>query len=73
MEKICKKCGYKLIWENPIIKGRWHESADSYDGWDFCHPCMVGHCLATDCAACGLGRLPGCDWLDTKQNYMRDG
>lgn len=70
--KNCKVCGSRMVWENPNLRGHFHESSCNLADWDICHDCMVDHCVKTDCADCNFGKLPECRFHSMKINYMED-
>jgi hypothetical protein len=70
--KNCKRCGGRMVWENPHIPGHYHASSNDIPEWDICNDCMVEHCCSTDCSDCEYGTSPDCRFFDMKQNYMSD-
>lgn len=72
LAKNCKRCGGKMVWENPHLPGHFHASSCNIEDWDICHDCMVDHCVAANCLECDLGKYPDCSFLDMKKHYMED-
>lgn len=67
LAKNCKRCGGKMVWENPHLPGHFHASSCNIEDWDICHDCMVDHCVATNCLECDLGKYPECRFLEMKK------
>ena len=72
MTKNCKLCNTGMIFENPCVPGRFHESSCNIEGWPICHECMVEHCVNTNCLGCEYGKHPDCRFLSLKEYYMSE-
>jgi len=70
MIKNCRLCGAKMVWENPYIKGHFHEGDANIEDWPICSDCMIEHCVSTNCLGCEYGKYPNCRFLEMKKHYM---
>lgn len=64
----CKRCGDRL----QVSVGDMLIAKSHYNGTNICDTCMVEHCVATDCNICTIGKPPSCQFLGTKEFYLRE-
>lgn len=74
--KNCKQCGSQIVWKQTFIDGSIITTSSDYiPGCEYCHDCMVEHCLQTNCLMCNRStskNYKNCDHFCRKCYYMNN-
>lgn len=73
----CDVCGAELLYPtNENDEGKvqaYIESSDFVEGFaGICYPCLVEHCMSTECAECSRNTRPTCLFREVKELHKQE-